>query len=127
LAGTRRILVRAGDEAAGPLGCRWLKALAVAKPGALARLRSAWGLECRDHGRAGDRGRSRGRARARSAVIKASAWSWNLARVTAGRRWGGGLGDRGGGMGGRGRPRPGRLRGAWSAAVMLPGLGNSLR
>jgi hypothetical protein len=27
---TRRILVQAGDEATGPLGCRWLKGLAVA-------------------------------------------------------------------------------------------------
>jgi hypothetical protein len=36
----------------------------------VARFRSAWGrLECRDHGRAGDRGGSRGRSRAWDAGI----------------------------------------------------------
>jgi len=74
---TRRILVQAGDEAAGPLGCRWLKGLAVAMLGCRGAEVCWHGcalrgrrLECRDHGLAGDYGGSRGRARARSAVIK---------------------------------------------------------
>jgi hypothetical protein len=36
LAQIRRILVQAGDEVTGPLGCRWLKGLAVAMLGVLA-------------------------------------------------------------------------------------------
>jgi hypothetical protein len=92
LAQIRRILVQAGDEVTGPLGCRWLKGLAVAMLGVLAcwlavamlGVLACWACwacwhgsgprgrrpDCRDHGRAGDHGGSRGRARVRSAVIK---------------------------------------------------------
>jgi|HubBroStandDraft_1064217.scaffolds.fasta_scaffold03939_6 hypothetical protein len=43
---TRRMLVQAGDEATGPLGCRWLKGLAVAMLGCWgAGVLGCWGAE----------------------------------------------------------------------------------